>query len=131
MEKAVVLFVDDEEDFRFISIRQIKRILKDLEFEFFEATDGEDALALLKGGLKPSLIMVDYAMPRLNGMELLRRIDRDHKDLYHIPRIMLSGYNSEEIIGEAQKLRYAFFEKTIDNKNFFQQICNYIATRLG
>jgi len=131
MEKAVVLFVDDEEDFRFISIRQIKRILKDLEFEFFEATDGEDALALLEGGLKPSLIIVDYAMPRLNGMELLRRIDRDHQDLYHIPRIMLSGYQSEEIIGEAQKLRYVFFEKTIDNKIFFQQICNYILTRLA
>jgi DNA-binding response OmpR family regulator len=47
MGKVVVLFVEDEEDFRFISIRQIKRILKDQEFEFIEATDGEDALRML------------------------------------------------------------------------------------
>jgi hypothetical protein len=35
--KPVVLLVDDEEDFRMIFIRQIKRILKDQEFEFIEA----------------------------------------------------------------------------------------------
>lgn len=88
-------------------------------------------MRLLKGGLKPSLIITDYAMPKLNGMELLRRMDSDHNDLYNVPRIMLSGYNSEEIVSEAQNHRYTFFEKTIDNKIFFQQICQHIANKLG
>jgi len=130
MEKIVVLFVDDEEDFRFISIRQIKRTLKHQAFEFIEANDGEDALRLLKNGVKPSIIIVDYTMPKLGGMDLLRRIDSDHHDLHNVPRIMLSGCSSEEIISESQKLRYVFFEKAVDNNVLFQQICKHLASML-
>ncbi|HAJ28350.1 MAG TPA: hypothetical protein DCG53_14105 [Syntrophus sp. (in: bacteria)] len=129
MERSVILLVDDEEDFRMIFIRQIKRILKDLEFEFIEASDGEEALKLLKGGAKPSIIILDYAMPKINGVELLRRIDRDHNDLYDVPRIMISGYAQKEIISEAQSLRCVFFGKNTDNI-FYQQICQYMANAL-
>jgi len=131
MGKVVVLFVDDEEGFRTLSIRQIKRIVKDQEFDFFEACDGEEALVLLKRGVKPSIIILDYAMPKVNGIELLRRIDSDNPDLYDVPRIMISGYLRTEIISEAQSLRCAFFEKSMDIKIFYQQVCQYMATRLG
>ena len=46
--------MNDEEDFRFISIPPIKRILKDHEFEFSEASDGEEAVELRKRVAKPS-----------------------------------------------------------------------------
>ncbi|MFA6411245.1 MAG: PAS domain S-box protein [Syntrophales bacterium] len=127
--RPVVLLVDDEEDFRMIFIRQIKQILKDQELEFIEASDGEEALELLKGGAKPSIIILDYAMPKINGMEFLRRIDRDHNDLYDVPRIMISGYAQKEIISEAQSLRCVFFEKDMDNI-FYQQICQYMTNIL-
>jgi two-component system, NtrC family, response regulator AtoC len=130
MGKVLVLLADDEEDFRTLFILQIKRIVKDHEFEFIEARDGEEALELLKGGVKPSIIILDYAMPKINGIELLRRIDSDHFDLYNVPRIMISGYCHEEIISEAQRLRCAFLEKRI-GANFFQQIYQYMATKLG
>jgi hypothetical protein len=81
--------VGDEEDFRFISIAKIKQILKDQSFEFVEARDGEEALALLKRGVKPSMIILDYTLPKINGIELLRRIDSDHGDL------ILPVYGSE------------------------------------
>jgi PAS domain S-box-containing protein len=129
MERLVILLVDDEEDFRMIFIRQIKRILKDHEFEFIEASDGEEALELLKGEVKPSIIILDYAMPKINGVELLRRIDSDHNDLYDVPRIMISGYSQKEIISEAQRLRCVFFEKNMDNI-FYQQICQYMTNTL-
>jgi PAS domain S-box-containing protein len=127
--RPVVLLVDDEEDFRMIFIRKIKKIIKDYEYEFIEASDGEKALDLLKGGVKPCIIILDYAMPKINGMELLRRIDIEHSDLYDVPRIMMSGYSQEEIISEAQRLRCVFFEKNTDNI-FYQQICQYIANIL-
>jgi len=127
--RPVILLVDDEEGFRMIFIRQIKKILKDQEFEFIEASDGEEALELLKGGAKPSIIILDYAMPKINGMELLKRIDGDHNDLYDVPRIMISGYSQKEIISEAQTLRCVFFEKSMDNI-FYQQICQYMTNTL-
>ncbi|MDD3249804.1 MAG: response regulator [Smithella sp.] len=48
MAKTAALLVDNEEDFRFIFTRQIKRIFPDSEFEFSEAADGEEALELLR-----------------------------------------------------------------------------------
>lgn len=131
MEKVVVLLVDDEEDFRFIAIAKIKQILKDQAFEFVEARDGEEALELLKKGVKPSMMILDYTLPRINGIELLIKIDSDHKDLCNVPRVMLSGYVDEEIVGEARKLRCDYFEKSIDTKIFYQQFCRYMATKLG
>lgn len=131
MEKAVILLVDDEEDIRRLSILQIKRNLRDQQFEFFEAGNGEEALALLRQGLKPSLIILDYAMPRVNGIELLRRIANDHDDLCAVPRIMISGYLPEDIKSEVQRLECVFFEKSMDVKSFYQQICRHIASRLG
>ncbi|HAJ26538.1 MAG TPA: hypothetical protein DCG53_04730 [Syntrophus sp. (in: bacteria)] len=129
MERSVVLLVDDEADFRMIFIRKIKHILKDQEFEFIEASDGAEALELLKGGTKPSIIILDYAMPKINGVELLRRIDSDHNDLHDVPRIMISGYAQDEIISEAVRLRCVFFEKSVDNI-FYQQICQYMTNTL-
>ena len=131
MGKVVVLFVDDEEDFRTLSIRQIRRIVKNIEFEFLEAGNGQQALEMLKGGLKPSVIIVDYAMPKINGMELMKMIDSDNPDLHDVPRIMISGYNQEELVREAQGMRCAFFEKRIDTKVFFQEVCQYMSTKLG
>ena len=130
MEPVIVLFVDDEKDFRTISIRQIKRIMKDVELEFIEAANGAAALELLKGGLVPAVIILDYAMPKLNGLDLLRKIETDIPSLHDVPRIMISGYCQEDIQREAQQLRYTFFEKSAD-KIFFQEVCRYMADRLG
>jgi CheY-like chemotaxis protein len=130
MGKVKVLFVDDEEGFRILSIRLIKRLLKDHEFEFFEASDGEEALEWLKKGIKPSIIILDYVMPKIDGIELLKRMDSDHHDVYDVPRIMVSGYNHEDIKSEVKRLRCDFLEKGIDATIFCQQICQYMAVKL-
>ncbi len=130
MGNAMILFVDDEKDFRFLSIRQMKRNLKNQQYEFLEAEDGEEALALLKGGLKPSLMIIDYAMPRINGVELLRIIDAEYPDLRNIPRIMISGYiRHEEMQRESQALKCTFFEKNLD-ADFYIQLCRHIESRI-
>jgi CheY-like chemotaxis protein len=131
MTRVAVLLVDDEEDFRFIFTRQIKRILPDLEWEFFEAADGEEALQLIRTGLKPSIIILDYTMPRMSGTELLRRIDREHSDLLNVPRVVLSGYIGEDAIREVQSLRCDYIEKSMNTKIFYQQFCRYLTAKLG
>lgn len=129
--KSVILIVDDEADFRTIFIWQIKKMIKDHAFEFVEAGDGEEALELFKKGLKPSVIFLDNAMPKIDGMELLKRMDREYPDLYDVPRVMLSGYSQEKVISEAEKLRCTFFDKNMDQKTLYQQIGQHIATKLG
>ncbi len=131
MARIAVLLVDDEEDFRFIFSRQIKRIFPDSEFDFFEAGDGEEALQLLRTGIKPSIIILDYTMPIMSGTELLRTIDRDHGDLLHVPRVVLSGYIGEDAIREVKSLRCDYMEKSMNTKVFYQQLGRYLAEKLG
>ena len=131
MGKVVILFVDDEKDFRVLFIRQLKRIVRDNEFEFIEARDAEMALKLLKEGAKPSMIILDYSLPDINGIELLRRIDADHPGMRDVPRIMLSGYNHEQLKKEVQALRCAFLEKGIDIEKLCLEIYRQMAISFG
>jgi PAS domain S-box-containing protein len=129
--KTVILVVDDEDDFRMLFIRQIRRMMKDHGLEFVEAGNGEEALELLKTGLKPSMIFIDYIMPRVDGLELLRRINDDYPDLYDVPCVMVSGYRREDVISEAEKMSCAFFDKNLDQKSFYEQIGRHLTTKLG
>jgi DNA-binding NtrC family response regulator len=64
-----ILVVDDESSFRAL----LRDILEEAGYEVLEARDGADALALLdRGGA--DLVLTDQMMPRMTGMELVRRL---------------------------------------------------------
>lgn len=97
IDKSInVLIVDD-----FASMRRIiSTCLKQLGFNYlFEAIDGEDALRIL-GKRKVGLIVSDWNMPKMNGLELLKfvRADDKHK---HIPFLMLTTEGHKENVVEA------------------------------
>ena len=80
-----ILVVDDE-----TSVRQVTAgLLRDQGHRVVEALDGADALAQLTGGLRPNLAIVDFAMPGMNGAELIRRIGPLGLKL---PVLLLTGY---------------------------------------
>ena len=66
------LVIDDSRAMRMI----LGRMLRDLGFEVSEAGDGEEALSLLAGGLAPELVLVDWNMPKLTGIEFLDAVRR-------------------------------------------------------
>lgn len=67
------------------------------------AVDGAEALARLKGGLRPALIITDFNMPRLNGGELVREIKAlpTHK---FIPILMLTTESDPKKRDEAKRM---------------------------
>ncbi|GIL01998.1 MAG: response regulator [Alphaproteobacteria bacterium] len=55
-------------------IRKVgRRIIEDLGFVVVEAANGEEALALARDNM-PDAIMVDWDMPRMSGIELVREL---------------------------------------------------------
>ena len=67
---AHLLLIDDENEFLVLT-----RLLLELEgFEVSTAPGGEQAVALVEGGLRPDLVVIDYRMPRLNGSQTLARL---------------------------------------------------------
>ena len=70
-----VLIVDDEAHIRML-IEQTLEELEDEGVEFFTAENGEDALALISEE-KPRLVFLDVMMPKMNGMEVCRRVKKE------------------------------------------------------
>jgi CheY-like chemotaxis protein len=62
--------------------------LQSLGFAVAEASGGRAALAML-GGVEPDLMVVDYAMPEMNGAELIRAIQALRPGL---PILLATGY---------------------------------------
>lgn len=65
-----ILLVDDDPAWR-----NLYRMALDRQFEIFEATDGYQALSIL-GSVRPNVIVLDLRMPRMDGMDFLRRLSR-------------------------------------------------------
>lgn len=61
------LVIDDSRAMRLI----LGRMLRDLGFVVAEAANGREALAQLDGGLAPELVLVDWNMPEMTGIEFL------------------------------------------------------------
>jgi DNA-binding NtrC family response regulator len=79
---AKMLVVDDDPAWR-----ALYRMGFEADFEVFEAVDGLDALAALDR-VRPDVIVLDLKMPHLDGMGLLRQMERRG---LKVPVIVCSG----------------------------------------
>ncbi len=118
MEKklhAKVMLVDDEEDF-------IKTLAERLEMRGLKvtgATRGEEAVDLADKQ-NFDAIVIDLAMPGMDGLETLKRIKKNHPDA---EIIMLSGKGTVKSGIEAMKLGAEdFLEKPVDMKELLTKI---------
>lgn len=97
MDKNIkILVVDDFSTMR----RIIKNLLRDLGFNnTHEADDGQTALPMLLGG-GFDLLITDWNMPGMQGLDLLRAVRADPK-LSSLPVLMVTAESKREQIVEA------------------------------
>jgi len=101
-----ILIVDDQKSLRDL----LREVLHDLDLpEVDEAADGEAALAKLGAG-PYELMISDWNMPNMNGIQLLRAV-RANPSLRALPVIMLTGESAREQVIEAIKLGVSGFIK--------------------
>jgi two-component system, OmpR family, alkaline phosphatase synthesis response regulator PhoP len=70
-----LLIVDDEAHIRML----LEQTLEDLEDDgvnFFSAENGEEAFEIIKAE-KPQLVFLDVMMPKMNGMEVCRKVKKE------------------------------------------------------
>lgn len=95
-DRAHLLVVDDSPSMR----RVICDVLQGLGFRHLdEAPDGVAALERLRG-LPYDVVITDWNMPRMNGLELLRAIRRE-PERTETPVLVLTGQVSAERVVEA------------------------------
>jgi CheY-like chemotaxis protein len=84
-----VLVVDDDED-----IRDVLSVLLETEgFHVDTAKDGVEALAQLKAGPPPDVVLLDMMMPRMDGESLVREMKRDPA-VAEVPVVIMSGHSA-------------------------------------
>ena len=100
-----ILVVDDSPDIR----RIVTRALTDARYAVLEAEDGARALQILeREGVDIDLVLTDIKMPRVDGVELGRRI-ADRK--WQVPVIYMSGGTGDGLV--APLLRKPFSMDTL------------------
>jgi two-component system chemotaxis response regulator CheY len=86
IQMAKALVVDDSRTIRTI----LKRILLELGYDVCEAADGKEALAVIDAeGTSVSLVLTDWNMPEMDGLELLKRL-RKNPELSLLKIIMVT-----------------------------------------
>lgn len=70
-----ILIVDDEAHIRML-IAQTLEELEDEGVNFFSAENGEEALEIIRKE-NPQLVFLDVMMPKMNGMEVCRRVKKE------------------------------------------------------
>lgn len=93
MAEGKILFVDDDE----ILANVVVAFLSKNGYEVSTAHDGQEALVAIHQGRPPDLVITDVNMPRLDGLELTRRM-RANKRTAGVPIIMLSEHKKTEDI---------------------------------
>lgn len=93
-----VLVIDDSETIR----QQVASALERTEFAVVEAADGVEGLALATEEDDLVLVLLDVNMPRLNGIDMLERLNLDAKTR-HIPVMMLTTEVERSLMERAKK----------------------------
>ena len=90
--RTQILVVDDDT----MSRKILVQLLASNGYECRECDEGTKALELIHAK-QPSLLLLDFDMPGLNGAEVLKRLRSDSNPaVAQIPAIMLTGHGSEE-----------------------------------
>ena len=84
-ETIRILCVDDETNV----LRALERLFLDDDYEIHTASSGEEGIAILKEVGPVQVVISDYRMPRMNGVDFLREVYQRWPETV---RIVLSGY---------------------------------------
>jgi CheY-like chemotaxis protein len=109
------LLVDDEQDFVLTLSERLQ--MRDIQSEV--AFDGEKALDYLKSD-QPEVMVLDLRMPGMDGLEVLKRVKRDHPD---IEVIVVTGHGTDKDEQAARQLgAFDYLQKPVDINTLEERI---------
>jgi len=116
---ATILIVDDD---RFVR-QSLREILSDNGYIIEEAADGKTALDML-ARRATDLILLDLDLPRINGMEVLRKTAAEFPE---VGVVIISGKGTIQLAVEATRLgAYDFLEKPLEAQRTLLTVRNAV-----
>ena len=111
------LIVDDEP----VQVETLRRGLRTKGYKVVGALSGQEALNMIADDVEGiDLVLTDYSMPGMNGIELAQAIHRDREDL---PVIMMTAYGQKDLVIEALRSHCSgFLEKPFAFEEMMREI---------
>jgi len=135
MSERVILLVEDEPDDEVLIVRALKK--NDLVNTVIAARDGVEAIDYLFGtgtfagrdvGRPPGLILLDLKLPKLHGIEVLRRLRADERTK-RAPVVVLTLSEEQEDLFQSYDLgANSYIRKPLDADQFMEvmrQLASY------
>ena len=121
MDKKRVMVVDDDKE-----ILKFMRSQLEMLYEVDEYTSGQDALAALKDGSMPDIILLDIVMQGMDGYEVLQKIKENEK-LKRIPVVFLTGMTDETAECKGLEMDAVdYLKKPVAGKVLLARVQHYI-----
>ncbi len=129
MERKIILLVEDNADDETLTLRSLSK--SKVVNEVVVARDGVEALEYLFGkghddaappGVLPEVILLDLKLPKVDGLEVLRRI-RAHDRTRLVPVVVLTSSDEEPDLVESYRLgANSYVRKPVDFISFAEAI---------
>jgi hypothetical protein len=117
-----ILITDDEQ----VIVELTSLLLKKRGFEVLTAHNGLECLEVVKQQ-QPAVVLLDYMMPVMNGLDALKKIHADFPDSYVV---MFTGKGSEEVAVQLMKAGAAdYLQKPFSNQNLLERIDSVLSIR--
>ena len=116
-----ILLVEDNPNDAELTQRALRKT--DIGARLLIARDGAEAIErLLTEGLRPRVIFLDLKLPKIDGMEVLRRIRADERTK-GIPVVVLTSSQEERDINESYRLGVnSYVVKPVEFDNFYKTV---------
>lgn len=112
-----MLVIEDESD----AMELVRGLLEYHGIASEGATTGEAALTLLETFV-PTLIIIDLALPGIDGWGLLAHLKSDAR-LSKVPRVAITAYHTAEVASKAIEEGFdAYFAKPLDATSFVREL---------
>jgi CheY-like chemotaxis protein len=114
----LILLVEDDPDHELLTIRALKK--SNIANDIRVARDGEEALNLLMGeeAIRPQLILLDLKLPKVGGLEVLRRL-RENEPTRMLPVVVLTSSDEErDLIRSYQIGVNSYIRKPVNFNDF-------------
>lgn len=126
MGKGIVVVIDDS-----FTVRKLAEVVLNEEgYRVYTAEDGEEGLELAVR-VSPSIILVDFIMPKMNGYEFCKNL-RLHESLKDVPVILITAKGEE--VGERFTNKFGvvdYFIKPFQPENLVEKVNSIMRTLQG
>jgi CheY-like chemotaxis protein len=116
--KKMILLVEDDPDHELLTIRALKKanIANDIRI----ARDGEEAIELLLGenAIQPQVVLLDLKLPKMDGLEVLRRIRTSDLTRTQPVVVLTSSDEERDVIRSYQLGVNSYIRKPVNFNDF-------------